>query len=67
MRGHELVALMLRKGCVKLRQKGSHVVMRCGLCRTVVPVHKGKDIPPGLLRRIDKDIEPCLGKGWMNE
>jgi len=32
--------------------------------QTVVPVH-GKDIPLGTVRAIVRDLEPCLGKGWM--
>ena len=32
---------------------------------TTVPVHAGEDIGPGLLRRIERDLEPCLGKGWL--
>jgi predicted RNase H-like HicB family nuclease len=33
--------------------------------RDDVPVHAGEDIGPGLLRRIEHDLEPCLGKGWL--
>jgi hypothetical protein len=22
---------------------------------------------PGLLRRIERDLEPCLGKGWLKK
>ena len=58
---------MLRKGCEKLRQSGSHVIVKCGVCQTTVPIHKGKDLPSGTLRQIEKHIEPCLGKGWMRE
>jgi len=34
---------------------------------TTVPVHTGEDIGPGLLRRIERDLEPCLGKGWLKK
>ncbi len=34
---------------------------------TTVPVHAGEDIGPGLLRRIERDLEPCLGKGMVEE
>ena len=34
---------------------------------TTVPVHAGEDIGPGLLRRIVRDLEPCLGKGWLKK
>ena len=39
----------------------------CGRCVTTVPVHAGEDIGPGLLRRIERDLEPCLGKGWLKK
>jgi predicted RNase H-like HicB family nuclease len=34
---------------------------------TTVPVHAGEDIGPGLLRCIERDLEPCLGKGWLKK
>jgi hypothetical protein len=27
--------------------------------------HSGEDIGPGLLRAIERDLEPCLGKRWL--
>ena len=61
--------VLLRKlralGCEELRQRGSHVVVKCGECTTVVPVHAGEDLGKGLLRAIQRDLEPCLGKGWL--
>ena len=64
MTTRELRRLLARAGCDELRQSGSHLIVRCGTCQTVVPVH-GKDIPTGTLRAIVRDLEPCLGKGWM--
>ena len=52
-------------GCKELRQKGSHVRVQCGTCSTTVPVHAGEDLGPGLLRAIERDLERCLGKGWL--
>jgi predicted RNA binding protein YcfA (HicA-like mRNA interferase family) len=43
------------------------VRIECGQCVTTVPVHAGEDIGPGLLRRIERDLEPCLGKGWLKK
>jgi predicted RNA binding protein YcfA (HicA-like mRNA interferase family) len=54
----------MRLGCLEVRQSGSHVILRCGTCQTVVPKHGG-DIRPGTLRSIERDVEPCLGKGWL--
>jgi predicted RNase H-like HicB family nuclease len=34
---------------------------------TTVPVHAGEDIGPGLVRRIERDLEPCLGKRMVEE
>jgi predicted RNA binding protein YcfA (HicA-like mRNA interferase family) len=45
-------------GFRKARQKGSHVVMRHPDGRmTVIPMHKGEDIGPGLLLEIIKDAK----------
>jgi predicted RNA binding protein YcfA (HicA-like mRNA interferase family) len=65
MRAKALLNLLRSKGCTEVRQKGSHVRVQCGTCVTTVPVHAGEDIGKGLLRKIERDLEPCLGKGWM--
>lgn len=65
MQPRELRKLLRELGCVELRQHGSHLVVRCGKCTTVIPVHKGRDIAPGTLRAIVKQLEPCLGKDWL--
>jgi len=54
-------------GCVESRQRGSHLRIDCGRCVTTVPVHAGEDIGPGLLRCIERDLESCLGKGWLKK
>lgn len=46
-----------------MRQKGSYLIIRCGN-RTATPVHSGEDLKPGTLRAIERQFEPCLGKGW---
>jgi predicted RNA binding protein YcfA (HicA-like mRNA interferase family) len=51
----EKVVKALKKcGFVELRQKGSHLVLfnESTNKRVVVPMHKGKDIKKGLLRKI---------------
>jgi predicted RNA binding protein YcfA (HicA-like mRNA interferase family) len=65
VRAKELLRLLRPFGCVEIRQRGSHVRVQCGRCFTTVPVHAGEDIGPGLLRAIERDLEPCLGKGWL--
>lgn len=63
--GKNLLKLLRKMGCVELRQRGSHVMVKCGKCQTVVPIHAGEDLGPGLLRAIERDLELCLGKGWL--
>ncbi|TMA61614.1 MAG: addiction module toxin, HicA family [Deltaproteobacteria bacterium] len=65
MRGKELLRVLRGLGCEEERRRGSHVRVRCGDCVTTVPVHAGEDLGPGLLRAIERDLEPCLGKGWL--
>jgi hypothetical protein len=43
-----------------------HLIVRCGSWPTVIPVHSG-DIPPGTLRAIERDLEPCLGARWLQQ
>ena len=51
-----------------LRQRGSHrfyvVEGRGTTTHTTVPQHTG-DIPVGLLLKIQRDLEPSCGKGWL--
>jgi len=65
MTGSDILRRLRKLGCVEVRRKGSHVRVECGRCATIVPVHAGKDLPPGTLRAIERDLEPCLGKGWL--
>jgi predicted RNA binding protein YcfA (HicA-like mRNA interferase family) len=58
LRGRELLAALKRAGFVVVRAKGSHHFVRHPDGRTtVVPVHAGEIIGPGLLREILKDVE----------
>ena len=45
--GDDLIRALTRGGFKKIRQKGSHVSMRKGGFRTVIPLHK--DLSPGTL------------------
>jgi predicted RNA binding protein YcfA (HicA-like mRNA interferase family) len=52
------IRVLEKIGFRKIRQKGSHVIMRHSDGRmTVVPIHKGEDIGPGLLLEIIKDAK----------
>ena len=65
MTAKDLRRILRSFGCVEVRQRGSHLRIECGRCTTTVPVHAGEDI--GLLRRIERDLEPCLEKGWLKK
>lgn len=60
MTSAELLRRLRRTGCVEVRQRGSHVIVRCGRCQTTVPVHAGRDVPRGTLGAIRRDLRPCL-------
>jgi len=60
----DLRGLLRRSGCLEVRQSGSHLIVRCGTCQTVVPIHSG-DIPVGTLKSIVRDLTPCIGKDWL--
>ncbi|WP_322777894.1 type II toxin-antitoxin system HicA family toxin [Frankia sp. Cas4] len=54
--GAEVVKALEKEGFELVRIRGSHHMMKNPEGRfTVVPVHQGKDIPPGTLRRIIRD------------
>jgi len=58
LKGKELIKILSGRGFTVLRIKGSHHFLRHddGRC-TVVPVHAGETLGPGLLLQILKDTE----------
>ena len=58
LRGKELIKALTGAGFEVIRTRGSHHFMRHsdGRC-TVVPVHSGETIGPGLLSKILQDVE----------
>lgn len=68
MKAREVDRRIEALGGVILRQRGSHRFYRVErggtVGHTTVPQHAG-DIPAGLLRKIERDLEPALGKGWL--
>jgi predicted RNA binding protein YcfA (HicA-like mRNA interferase family) len=57
LKPREVIALLGRRGFRETRQRGSHKQFRHVDGRvTTVPVHKGRDISPTLLRQIAQDI-----------
>lgn len=66
MTGREVLRRVEGLGCTVVRQCGSHVMVRCpGGCQTVIPIHRGQDVPIGTLRSIERALAPCLGEGWL--
>jgi predicted RNA binding protein YcfA (HicA-like mRNA interferase family) len=58
LRGREVLAALRRAGFVVLRAKGSHhFLQHPDGRRTVVPIHSGEIIGPGLFNKILKDVE----------
>jgi predicted RNA binding protein YcfA (HicA-like mRNA interferase family) len=58
IRGKDLLAALGRAGFQMVRTKGSHHFLRHADGRTtVVPVHAGETIGPGLLSKILRDCE----------
>ena len=56
--GKELIAALKKAGFEVLRVKGSHHFLRHADGRsTVVPVHSGETIGPGLLAKILRDCD----------
>lgn len=61
LRGKEVMAALRRGGFEVVRIRGSHHFMQHRDGRaTVVPVHAGEVIGPGLLSKILKDVEMKL-------
>ena len=58
MTAAELVRILERRGFERVRQSGSHLILRHSDGRRVtVPMHKSKDLGRGLLARIMKDAD----------
>ena len=56
--GKETVSILKKAGFIVERQRGSHVFLKHADGRaTVVPVHSGETIGPGLLSKILRDVE----------
>lgn len=57
LKPRQVIAALQKLGFVEVRQRGSHKQFRHPSGRlTTVPDHRGRDISPGLLRKILEDI-----------
>ncbi|ABQ24769.1 type II toxin-antitoxin system HicA family toxin [Geotalea uraniireducens] len=58
LEGKEVVAVLVKYGFVVDRQRGSHFFLKHADGRaTVVPIHAGENIGPGLFAKILRDVE----------
>ena len=58
LRGRELIAALKKAGFTVARIKGSHCILKHADSRaTVVPIHAGETIGPGLYNKILRDVE----------
>lgn len=56
--GKEVLSILKKQGFEVIRQRGSHVYIQHADGRsTVVPIHSGRDVGPGLLNKILHDID----------
>ncbi len=61
LKPREVITILEKLGFEQVRQRGAHVQFRHPDGRgTTVPLHKGRDISPILLRQIAKDINLTL-------
>jgi predicted RNA binding protein YcfA (HicA-like mRNA interferase family) len=68
LRGREVFAALRRAGFAVIRIKGGHHFMRHADGRaTVVPIHSGETLGPGLLNKILRDVEMEMDEfdGWL--
>jgi len=73
MRAREVVGRIKKLGGRKVRQVGSHARYEAdytrsdgskGTAATAVAMHPG-DVPPGTLHKIESDMKPAFGEGWL--
>lgn len=68
MKARQVVKRITELGGQETRQRGSHrmFTVTCDgvTAHTTVPDHN-RDLGPGLLRTIERQMEPVFGKGWL--
>lgn len=63
----DVIKALETRGAVHVRTTGSHrrYCSACGQCQTTVSGHLGDNMGLGLAKRIQRDMVPCYGKGWL--
>lgn len=63
LKPQEVIRILESLGFREVRQRGSHKQFRHSDGRgTTVPLHKGRDISPALLRKFASDAEMTVGE-----
>lgn len=58
LEGKEVVAILVKFGFIIDRQRGSHIFLKHPDGRaTVIPIHAGENIGPGLFAKVLRDVE----------
>lgn len=70
MNARDVVDRIEARGGEFVRQRGSHLMFEYRsegvvIARTTVPDHGAGDLGKGLLSKIQRDMEPAFGKGWL--
>jgi predicted RNA binding protein YcfA (HicA-like mRNA interferase family) len=67
LKPQEVIRILETMGFLVVRQRGSHIQLRHEDGRaTTVPMHKGRDISPRLLRKIASDIRLTVDEFLRN-
>ncbi len=54
LKSEEILRMLFKLGFQPKRKKGSHLILSKGKELVIVPIHKGRDIPKGTLKKIIK-------------
>lgn len=52
MTSREARKILREYGGIEVRQRGSHLIVRLGRLQTVLPVHSGRDLTPGVVHSV---------------
>lgn len=69
MKAREVIKRITELGGHEVRQRGSHRRFEATdgvrTCQTTVPDHGGRDLGPGLVRAIERQLAPVFGERWL--
>lgn len=64
MKLRDVEGALLAAGCVRLSDDGRHMKWGCPCRRHRTAVPRHRDVSPGVVRNIDRDMA-CLPAGWL--